>query len=147
MTDLARRNETSLLRPSEARTLAVALKRGFLERGRTGQLVVWDSTFARAYVYNGQWIAECPQKCGGAELLMSGPDRKDVFYCSYCTCMATSIQWPPNADEIMDVLNRRPLPHNRNWYPEGHVTALAAGVRDGETIEELRAENAAHGID
>lgn len=147
MTDLERRRDSALLLPGEARTVATSLQRTLLERGRTGQLVVWETTYAQAYVNNGMWIADCPQQCGSAEQLMDGPDRKDYFFCSYCKCMATSVHWPPDADEIMEILERRPLPHNRNWWPEGHKLAIAAGCRDGETLEELRAENAEHGID
>lgn len=147
-----------VLRPQEIASLAGAFTREMAARGRTGQLVVWESTYARAYVYAGQWVADCPQSCGNVELLFAGNDRKDVFICSYCKCLATSIHWPidpdpkreqdyPMTEQIMDVLNRRPIPHTRNWYPEGHMTAIKLGIPDGETIEELIAENHEHGID
>jgi hypothetical protein len=141
----------------KAQQLADALTRDLELRGKTGQLVVWSSTFARAYIYAGEWVADCPQRCGNVELLTVKRDqdrsragskgtRKESFLCSYCHMMATSIHWPENADEIMEILDRRPVPHTRNWYPEGHITALSFGIKDGETVEELLAENAEHGI-
>lgn len=146
-----------LIPARKAVELGAALGRELAERNRTGQMIVWSSTFARAYVYSGEWVADCPQKCGNVELLTVKRDqdrgragtkgeRKDTFLCSYCKCIATSIHWPDNADEIMEVLDRRPVPHTRNWYPEGHLTALDFGIKDGETIEELLAENDVHGI-
>lgn len=137
--------------------LAEALQRDLELRGRTGQLIVWSSTFARAYVYSGEWVADCPQRCGNVELVTIKRDQdrgragsrgtpKESFLCSYCKCLATSIHWPKNADEIMEILDRRPVPHTRNWYPEGHITALEFGIPDGETAEELLAENDKHGI-
>jgi hypothetical protein len=121
--------------------------------------VIWNSTFARAYIYGGEWVADCPQDdCANVEFVESKRDqdrgvagtrgeRKDTFFCTHCRVMATSIHWPSNADELIEVLERRPVPHTRNWYPEGHLTALRYGIRDGETVAELRAENAMHGID
>lgn len=144
---------------SEARLVADALSRDLAARGRTGQLVVWNTTYARAYVYCGEWVADCPQQdCGNVEFLTLKLDRdrgvagtvgerKDAFFCSYCKCMATSVHWPADAEEIVEVLDRRPRPHTRNWYPEGHLTALKFNVPDGQTIAELKAENAAHGVE
>lgn len=151
------RDPGSLVLDGRAQELADALAHDMELRGRPGQLIVWSSSFARAYVYAGEWVADCPQRCGNVELLTVKRDqdrsragtrgtRKDSFYCSYCKCIATSIHWPENADEIMEILDRRPVPHTRNWYPEGHITALEFGIKDGETAEELLAENAEHGI-
>lgn len=141
----------------KALELAEALQRDLVLRGRTGQMIVWSSTFARAYVYSGEWVADCPSRCGNVELLTIKRDqdrgragvkgtRKESFFCSYCKMIATSIHWPENAEEIMEILDRRPVPHSRNWYPEGHITALEFGIKDGETAEELLAENAEHGV-
>jgi hypothetical protein len=142
---------------SQAQRLAAALGRDMELRGRSGQLVVWETSFARAYVYAGEWVADCPSRCGNVELLTVKRDadrsragvkgtRKESFYCSYCHMIATSIHWPENADEIMEILDRRPVPHTRNWYPEGHITALEFSIPDGQTAEELLAENDQHGI-
>lgn len=146
-----------LVPDGRAQELAEALARDMELRGRPGQLVVWSTSYARAYVYSGEWVADCPQRCGNVELLTIKDDRdrsragsrgirKDTFFCSYCKMTATSIHWPDNAEEIMEVLDRRPVQHTRNWYPEGHITALYFGIKDGETLEELQAENAEHGI-
>jgi hypothetical protein len=145
------------LSATDALRLGRLLSQDLERRGRTGQLIVWNTSFARAYVYAGEWVADCPSKCGNVELLTIKRDqdrsragtrgtRKDTFTCSYCKETATSIHWPDNADEIMEVLDRRPVPHTRNWYPEGHITALEFGLDDGQTIEELLAENDQHGI-
>jgi hypothetical protein len=145
------------LSPVDAQRLGRMLGQDLERRGKTGQLIVWSSTFARAYVYAGEWVADCPAKCGNVELLTIKDDRdrsragvagerKNTYFCSYCKNVATSIHWPDNATEIMEVLDRRPVPHTRNWYPEGHITALSFGIDDGQTIEELLAENDEHGI-
>ena len=150
---------TEIIKKSEVLQLAHALKSEMEVRNRAGKFVMWSSTFAVPYVYHGEWVADCPQKdCANVEFMELKRDqgrgiagtrgeRKDVFFCSYCKVMATSVHWPANADELMEVLERRPIPHTRNWYPEGHLTAIKFGIRDGETIDELRAENAQHGID
>jgi hypothetical protein len=145
------------LSPVDAQRLGRMLSQDLDRRGKTGQLIVWSSTFARAYVYAGEWVADCPSRCGNVELLTikrdqdrgragSSGTRKETFLCSYCKQIATSIHWPDNAEEIMEVLDRRPIPHTRNWYPEGHFTALSFGIDDGQTIEELLAENDEHGV-
>ena len=150
---------TEIMPRSRAILAATALQRDLALRGRTGQLVIWSSSFARAYIYNGEWVADCPQEgCSNVEFVeqkrdqdrgVAGTrgDRMDVYFCSYCKTMATSIQWPANAEELLEILERRPMPHTRNWYPEGHLTALKFGIKDGETAAELRAENELHGVD
>lgn len=148
----------ALLTPSRARRVAVQLKRDLIARGRTGQMIIWGTNFARAYVYNGEWVADCPADCKTTQFVEDKPDkyrgvpgtsgdRMDYFHCGYCTSLWSSVRWPDRADEIKEILDRRPLRHTRNWYPEGHIVALQSGIRDGETIEELLAENYAHGID
>lgn len=149
--------EGGLLSPEDALKLGHEIGKDLERRGRTGQLIIWETTYARAYVYSGEWVADCPAKCGNVELLTIKDDRdrgragvagrrKDSYFCSYCHNTASSIHWPDNADEIMEALDRRPVPHTRNWYPEGHLTALQFGIDDGQTIEELLAENDEHGI-
>lgn len=149
--------EGGMVPASRAEEIGTLLGRELEARGKKGQLIVWETNYARAYVYSGEWVADCPAKCGNVELLTIKRDedrgrvgvkgtRKESFYCSYCKVIANSIHWPENADEITEILDRRPVPHTRNWYPEGHLTALEFGIKDGETAEELLAENAAHGI-
>jgi hypothetical protein len=143
---------------SEVRALAAKLRMDTELRQKAGQLIVWETNYARPYVYSGMWVADCPAQCGNVELMedMLPQDRQQpgrrgekrgMFVCSYCKYMTTSVHWPKDAGEIMEILERRPVPHTRNWYPEGHLTALKYGLKDGETIEELKAENAEHGID
>lgn len=110
---------------------------------------------ARAYVYNGDWVADCPRPCGNAEHLfdLQNPRdptsprtvRKTSFHCTYCQLMA-EIEWAPDEDRIREVLHRRPIPHTRNWYPAGHTTALMYGLADGQSVAQLEDENREHGV-
>lgn len=119
-------------------------------------------TRARAYLYCGDWVADCIRPgCANAEFLMD-PLRRDIpaspfvnprtvrrpaFLCSYCG-MAADILWPhPQLmAELETVLALRPLPHNRNWYPDGHANAELWGLPTGQTPDDLREENAANGV-
>jgi hypothetical protein len=113
------------------------------------------ATRARAYVYCGDWVADCPRACGNVEHLYAhanprNPNSPRVvqlaeFRCSYCQ-MAAPIDWPTNMAAIMAVLMLRPIPHTRNWYPLGHDTAVRYRIPHGQTVDELRAENAEHGV-
>jgi hypothetical protein len=116
-------------------------------------------TTARAYVYGGDWVADCPRVdpftekgCGGVEFLyapsrMNGPrdQRKAFFMCSFCGHQA-EITWPPNEHEILQVLSPRPLPSTRNWYPQDHPVAVNFHVPHGQSIRDLIDENEAHGV-
>lgn len=121
-------------------------------RGEGGLLMVTETNFAWCYVNNGLWIAECPDKCGNAELMFDGTNRKDYFLCSNCKALFSSVRWPTEDGQdavaaITEVLERRPNPINRNWYPAGHPTAVNFGVVSGQTVADLWAENRENGID
>lgn len=113
------------------------------------------AAMARAYVYAGDWVADCPRACGGVEHLFNRANPRDPqsprivqkseFHCSYCQ-MVTPVDWPPNMADIMAVLMLRPVPHTRNWYPKDHDVALRFRVPHGQTVDELRAENREHGV-
>lgn len=106
---------------------------------------------AVAYVLRGEWVAACPRdECTNVEFL--DPARhprtrctKQTFYCTYCQMM-TAIRWPHNADEIMEPLNRRPIPRTRNWYPKDHPEAVAYRIEHGQSVADLWAENKDHGV-
>lgn len=110
---------------------------------------------ARAYVYAGDWVADCPRQCGGTEYLCDrqvprdtdSPRivRKGSFLCSYCKMLA-DIDWPSDTEGIMRVLELRPVPHNRNWYPADHTVAVRAGIPHGQSVRDLEDENFEHGI-
>lgn len=110
---------------------------------------------ARAYVYSGDWVADCPRACGNVEHLYARLNPRDLgsprvvqlpeFRCSYCKATAP-IEWPTGMADIMAVLQLRPIPHTRNWYPAEHDTAVKHRVPNGQTVDELRAENAEHGV-
>lgn len=107
---------------------------------------------ARAYIYHGEWVADCPRPCGNTEFLFNktsrnGPRivRKQVFTCSYCK-MTAPIEWASNERELDIVLSIRPVPHTRNWYPKGHPVALKYKLPDGQTIHDLVQEAREHGV-
>jgi hypothetical protein len=110
---------------------------------------------ARAWMYSGDWVADCPRDCGGVEHLYDRANprnpasprimQKAEFRCSYCH-MVAPIEWPAQLAEITAVLMLRPIPHTRNWFPKDHETALRFRAPHGQSIDDLRAENVEHGV-
>jgi hypothetical protein len=115
---------------------------------------------ARAWVYSGEWVADCPRPpdpitgkgCGNVEYLYSparpgGPRtlRNPLFMCSNCGWQAV-IDWPDSEHEIMMVLARRPMPQSRNWFPTDHPLAVNTGCAHGQSVRDLMDENAKHGV-
>lgn len=115
---------------------------------------------ARAYVYRGEWVADCPRPkdpvtgkgCGCVEFLyqpsrMKGPrDQEKPFYlCSNCGQQAR-ISWPRRREEIVMALSVRPVPDNRNWYPADHPVAVNFRLPHGQTVAQLLEENEEHGV-
>lgn len=90
----------------------------------------------RAYVNHGRWCVDCPQ-CNTGWLADSATpllllDAKGVRH-AQCYCGAgIAAQFPPDKDAIDAQLGNRPEA-NRNWRP-------------GESVIDLRIENAAHGV-
>lgn len=108
---------------------------------------------ARAYVYSGDWVADCPRPgCANVEHLYR-PSRRGgprdlalgYFHCSYCG-MQADITWPDNRLDILAVLARRPLPDTRNWYPTDHPVAVKFRLPHGQSVRDLEDENAAHDV-
>ncbi len=113
---------------------------------------------ARAYVYHGDWVSDCPREgCGNVEHLFGRMNPRDpmsprtvrhvVFHCTYCG-MQAEIDWPTEGamDAILAVLMLRPVPHNRNWYPKDHTTAVRFRVPHGQSVDDLKQENRDHGV-
>lgn len=108
---------------------------------------------ARAYMYAGDWVADCPREgCANVEFLytaarINGPKtiRKPFYQCSYCGAQA-EIDWPRREHEIMAVLSKRPIPGTRNWYPRDHEMAIRFRIPHGQSIKELEDENEEHGV-
>src|SRR4051812_6001871 len=98
---------------------------------------------AVAYMSWGMWVARCPRPgCPNAERRGRCDDgtvgglRAEHFECrrAYGGCgLRCAVEWPADIANLERVLLARPVPANRNWTP-------------GETLLELIAENAAHGI-
>lgn len=115
---------------------------------------------ALAFVLYGDWVAECPMPdCHNVEPLFDRVNPRvptsprlvprPVFVCSYCH-LEIGIGWPEPAliAGVMEVLNKRPVPHTRNWFPADLPYALHQRIREhGQTVDDLRAENAEHGVD
>lgn len=115
---------------------------------------------ARAYVYAGEWVADCPRQgpvpgragCGNVEFLyrpsrMGGPRdvAVDFFLCSHCG-MQAPVVWPDRPHALLAVLSRRPVPDTRNWYPADHPVAIRFGLPHGQSVADLEAENEEHGV-
>lgn len=86
----------------------------------------------RAWVCRSDWRADC-DVCGDNLAVEPG----EPFFC--CNCLnaqndglARPVLWPDNRSEIESLLSRRVIPATRNWM----IT---------ETIDDLRAEQLAHG--
>lgn len=107
---------------------------------------------ARAYVYCGDWVADCPAGCNNTEHLFrpSRPGaprtvKTDFFLCSNCGWQAF-IDWPGRMTEITQVLMQRPDPGNRHWYPADHPVAVRFRVPHGQSVRDLLDENEEHGV-
>lgn len=115
---------------------------------------------ARAYVYQGEWVADCPRPldplsgkgCSNVEYLfrqsrMNGP--RDLmlpfFSCSHCGWQA-AVDWPREREQIMVVLSVRPVPDTRNWYPADHPVAVNSRTPHGQSVKDLMDENEEHGL-
>ena len=110
-------------------------------------------TTARAYVYAGNWVADCPAACGNVELLYEKAVRggaltrkKTTFHCSYCGFETRAIEWPSNEHKIAAVLALRPIPHTRNWYPADHAAAIRFRIPHGQSVQDLIDENLENGV-
>jgi hypothetical protein len=118
-------------------------------------------------IYQGLTVAYCPRPdCTNVELIFDRPDNPppdwtppqeiyhkrrgvdppSMFHCSNCKYIGP-LEWPDDYEKIAAELERRPVPQVRNWYPAGHPFAIRAGIPDGQTVADLRAEFAEHGDD
>ncbi len=100
---------------------------------------------ALAYVYRGTWVAECPTYCGNVQKVFR--ENSSLYRCVHCEQLA-SVKWPDSGfmEMMTAVLDRRPDPDNRNWYPEDHPVAVRFGIPHGQSVQDLLDENAEHGI-
>lgn len=90
----------------------------------------------QAEINHGRYLVRCPS-CAGAELV----DLEDPrFFCLSCMMVQCGGKWLPvklpsaaHRAKLEAELMKRTRQENRNWLP-------------GETLKQLRGENAAHGI-
>lgn len=89
----------------------------------------WDAPDGQAaFIYGGKWIVSCP--CG--EIPIASPDW-DEARCFQCGAIYRALTWPTDRAAIEAVLLARPTAATRTWLPH-------------ETVADLEAQNAAHGI-
>jgi|1185.fasta_scaffold108400_2 hypothetical protein len=87
---------------------------------------------AYAEVHRGMWIVRCPAVyCWSAMAVTLGLPEFVCLGDGSCG-EAAPIVWPRDPLAIATLLRMRPDPTTRNWLP-------------GETLQDLVAENAAHG--
>jgi hypothetical protein len=88
---------------------------------------------AYAEVNWGRWLARCPRPwCTNALCVTRG---QLLFRCEGLDAcgMVADLTWPADPDAVEALLAHRPVSRTRNWLP-------------GETLTDLVAENAAHGV-
>jgi hypothetical protein len=94
---------------------------------------------ALAYYNHGRWVADCPYEGCFSALAVEGGGG--------VTCAAPpagcgrryQVEWPADAAAIERAVKVRPE-QNRNWFPEGHPLATAAGWPTGQTPGDLEEE-------
>ncbi|MFB4312944.1 hypothetical protein [Actinomadura sp. 21ATH] len=156
---LVERARRELARQQAAELVAVGQQAALelIAQGRVSLTMVEPTNFVAARVQAGEWIADCPAPdCQNAEFVSEkDPRRRGVagsrwlpfleFVCTVCGARCP-IQWPADAEEIIAVLDRRPNPMTRNWWPAGAKLAVLTGTPTGQTVADLLAENAEHGV-
>ena len=85
-------------------------------------------------VNHGRWIAECPNRCGGAVV---ASEAEPYFICPYCGSPENGGRWyrvafPPDKAQIENALRERKV-QNQNWFAS-------------EKAADLVAENRARGV-
>ena len=84
------------------------------------------------YMNAGRWVVDCPDPdCPGAGL------ARHVYVCRNCNRI-TKVVWPTERVEVDHLVEVRPVPDTRNWRGPWNPT---------EPVDDLRRENAAHGLD
>lgn len=95
---------------------------------------------ALAYINHGRWVVECPLGCGDAKLVTDVMPRR--YICTDAMCPGDGwyhVRMPAARAEIEAELLKRPARRpdvavTRNWLP-------------GETVDDLKDQNRARGID
>ncbi len=99
----------------------------------------------RAWICRSDWRVDC-DICG--DNLAAEPGQP--FFCPNCLNaanggLARPVVWPDNRPEIEELLSRRVLPTTRNWHAPECARDRSGRWLPAETIDDLRAEQAAHG--
>ena len=96
---------------------------------RRGKVLTQDDRPVYAYVSDSRWVADCLSCRGGIAVWSENP----VGCCLDCGHVYPVV-FPKDAEEAVQILLRRPE-ENRNWMPH-----------NGETVENLKAENIVMGV-
>lgn len=83
---------------------------------------------AQPLVAGGKWVVIC--ECGDAP--MASPEWNEAR-CFGCGAIYRHLRWPEDRLTIERVLTSRPSALSRNWLPD-------------ESVQDLRAQNSAHGV-
>lgn len=100
-----------------------------LARGKRHQQWRCDQPTRACVTWNTGWMCECPSCHGGVAV---DPEHT-IACCLECGAVLTAVAIPAEWREIEAVLLKRPDVRTRGWWP-------------GETVDDLRAENRAHGV-
>lgn len=95
------------------------------------------------YYNYGRWVVDCPREyCNSAEKVDGG---QQLERCTNCL-QDIEITWPTDWVDIASVLDLRPVPNTRNWFPPDHRLAIASGAPSGQSVQDLVEESNAHGV-
>lgn len=104
-----------------------------------------------AYYNHSRWVVDCPAEgCTDARLVYEVNPQTNIptgRKLTEDTCARGHhflIDMPPESAEaqIVAVLSERIEEADRGWYPRGHERAILTGQPTGQSIADLRAENA-----
>jgi hypothetical protein len=92
------------------------------------------------YINWGRFVADCADPaCQDAVLVNPGQQSA-----SCVNGHTFDVVWAPGIEAATAALEQRPEERRRNWFPAGHPLAVATGQPNGETPDELIAEQSAH---
>jgi len=96
-----------------------------------------------AFVYSSMWVVDCGDPwCKNCQQVPLGELQA---VCINCNAILV-VTWPEDMVRISEVLWRRPVPQTRNWAPPGHRQSQQVGIPDGQSVEDLVAENERYGV-
>jgi hypothetical protein len=93
------------------------------------------------YINWGRFVADCPAPgCGDAREVEPGQKTMTCCVGENCPGHTSDLGWPTGVPQVMAALQERISEKRRNWFPDGHPFAVAAGLPHGQSVAELRQE-------